>query len=132
MHYRIMDFCATGSSVLCLLCFVTQSDLCNPRNCSLPGSFVQGDTPGKNTGVGCHALPQGILPTQGLNPGLPHCRWILYHLSHQGRLGFNPWVRKIPERRAWQPTPVFSPRESARTEEPSGLQSMGSPRVRHD
>ena len=40
--------------------------------------------PGKNTGVGCHALFQGIFPTQGLNPGLQHCRWILYHLSHQG------------------------------------------------
>ena len=38
----------------------------------------------KNTGVSCHALLQGIFPTQGLNPGLPHCRWILYHLSHQG------------------------------------------------
>ena len=32
----------------------------------------------------CHALLQGIFPTQGLNPDLPHCRWILYHLSHQG------------------------------------------------
>ena len=37
----------------------------------------------KNTGVGCHALLQGIFPTQGLNPGLPHCRWILYHVNHQ-------------------------------------------------
>ena len=36
------------------------------------------------TGVGCHALLQGIFPTQGSNSGLPHCRWILYHLSHQG------------------------------------------------
>ena len=34
--------------------------------------------------VGCHALLQKIFPTQGSNPGLPHCRWILYHLSHQG------------------------------------------------
>ena len=34
---------------------------------------------------GCRSLLQGISPTQGLNPGLPHCRWILYHLSHQGR-----------------------------------------------
>ena len=51
---------------------------------SLPGSSVHGDSPGKNTGVGCHALLQGIFPTQGLNPGLPHCRQILYHLSHQG------------------------------------------------
>ena len=33
------------------------------------------DSPGKNTRVGCHALLQGIFPTQGLNPGVPHCRW---------------------------------------------------------
>ena len=37
---------------------------------------------GKSTGVGCHALLQGVFPTQGLNPGLPHCSQILYHLSH--------------------------------------------------
>ena len=42
------------------------------------------DSPGKNTGVGCHFLLQGIFPTQGSNPGLPHCRQMLYHLSHQG------------------------------------------------
>ena len=42
------------------------------------------DFPGKNTGVGCHFLLQGIFPTQGLNPGLPHCRQTLYPLSHQG------------------------------------------------
>ena len=42
------------------------------------------DSPGKNTGVGSHFLLQGIFPTQGLNPGLPHCRQTLYHLSHQG------------------------------------------------
>ena len=41
------------------------------------------DSPGKNTGVGCHALLQGIFPTQGLNPSLLLCRWILYRLSHQ-------------------------------------------------
>ena len=45
---------------------------------------VRGDSPGKNTGVSCHVLLQGIFPTQGSNPGLPHCRRILYHLSHQG------------------------------------------------
>ena len=43
------------------------------------------DSPGKNTGVGCHALLQGIFPTWGSNPGLLHCKWILFHLSHQGR-----------------------------------------------
>ena len=42
--------------------------------------------PGKSTGVGCHFLLQGIFPTQGSNPGLLHCRQMLYHLSHQGRL----------------------------------------------
>ena len=42
------------------------STLCNPMDCSLPGSSVHGDSPGRNTGVGCHAL-QGIFPTQGLN-----------------------------------------------------------------
>ena len=42
------------------------------------------DSPGKNSGVGWHALLQGIFPTQGSNPGLPHCKWTLYQLSHQG------------------------------------------------
>ena len=41
------------------------------------------DFQGKHTGVGCHFLLQGIFPTQGLNPGLSHCRQTLYHLSHQ-------------------------------------------------
>ena len=42
------------------------------------------NSPGKNTRVGCHSLLQGIFPTQVSNPGLLHCRWILYRLSHQG------------------------------------------------
>ena len=55
--------------------------LCNPMDCSLPGSCVHGDSLGKNTGVNCHALLQGIFPTWGSNPHLLwllHCRWILY------------------------------------------------------
>ena len=51
-------------------------------DCSPPGFSVPGDSPGRNTGVGCHDLLQGIFPTQGSNPGLPHCRWILYCLNH--------------------------------------------------
>ena len=43
------------------------------------------NSPGKNTGVGCHFLLQGIFLTQGLNLGLPYCRQTLYQLSHQGR-----------------------------------------------
>ena len=53
-------------------------------NCSPPGSPVHGDSPDKNTGVGCHALFQGIFPTRGPHPGLPPCRRMLYHQSQQG------------------------------------------------
>ena len=58
----------------------------------LPGSSAHGDSPGKNTVVGCHVLFQGIFPIQGSNPGLPHCRWILYYLSHQGKPRILEWV----------------------------------------
>ena len=72
-----------------VLCIVTQLSpiLCDPMDCSLPGSSVHRDSPGQNTEAGCHALLQGIFPTQGMNPGLLLCRWILYHLSHQGSPG---------------------------------------------
>ena len=53
--------------------FVTPWTICSPQN-SL----------GHNTRVGSLSLLQGIFPTQGLNPGLPHCRWIPYQLSHKG------------------------------------------------
>ena len=68
-----------------VLCLVAQSCLilCDPMDYGPPGSSVHGDSPGKNTGVGCHALLQGIFPTQGLNLGLLHRRQILYPLSHQ-------------------------------------------------
>ena len=48
------------------------------------GLYSPWNSPGQNTVVGCHAFLQGIFPTQGWNPGLPHCRWILYQLSHKG------------------------------------------------
>ena len=44
--------------------------LCDSMDCSPPGSSVHGDSPGKNTGIGCHALLQEIFPTQGSNPHL--------------------------------------------------------------
>ena len=56
------------------------------RSHELPSSSVHGILLSKNTGVGSHSLLQGIFRTQGLNPCLLHCRWILYHLSHQGSL----------------------------------------------
>ena len=61
-------------------------------DCSPPGYSVLGDSPGKNTGVGCHALLQGIFLTEGLNPGLLHRRWILYRLSHWGNPRILEWI----------------------------------------
>ena len=55
---------------------------------------------------------------------------ILYNMQC-GRPGFDPWVGKIPWRRAWQPTSVFLPGESPWTEEPGGLHSPQGHRVRH-
>ena len=52
-------------------------------DCNTPGFPVHEDSPGKNTGVGCHAILLGIFPTQESNPGLSHCRQILYYLSHR-------------------------------------------------
>ena len=46
------------------------------------GLYSSWNSPDQNTGVGSLSLLQGIFPTQGLNPGLPHCRWILYQLSY--------------------------------------------------
>ena len=91
-------------------------------DCSLPGSSIHGDSPGKKTRLGCRALLQGIFLTQGSNLGLLRFRQILYHLSHQGSLNlyhqacralcpggsvvknlpanagdeFDPWWGKIP------------------------------------
>ena len=73
---------------MCVCANLLQSRLtqCNPMDCNPPGSSVHGDSPGKNTGVGCLALLQGNFPTQGSNPGLLHCRQIIYYLSYQGSL----------------------------------------------
>ena len=70
--------------------------------CRLPGFSVHGDAPGKNTGMDCHALHQQIFPTQGSNSGLPHCRRILYQLSHQG----GPIVRVAELKRRLNSRPI--------------------------
>ena len=64
---------------------VTQScpTLCDPMNCSLPGSSVHGILQVRIWSRG-YSLLQWIFLTRGLNPGLLHCRWILYCMSHQG------------------------------------------------
>ena len=59
---------------LCCFCLVTQScpTLCDPMDCSQPGSSAHGDSPGKNIGMGCHFLLQRIFRTQGSHPYLLH------------------------------------------------------------
>ena len=59
------------------------SDSLWPHGLSPARLLHPGDFPGKNTGVDCHFLFQGIFLTQGSNPGFPYCRQTLYHLSHQ-------------------------------------------------
>ena len=73
------------------MCLVTQLCLtyCNPMDCSPPDSSVHGDSPGKNTGVGCHALFQGTFPTQELNQGLLLCRFF------PGELPGTPFISVI-------------------------------------
>ena len=56
------------------------------------GLYSPWNSPGQNTGVRSLSLLQGIFPTQGSNPGLPHCRPILYQLSHQGSPRILEWV----------------------------------------
>ena len=65
---------------VCILVSQSCPTLCNPMR---PRLLCPWNSPGKNTGVGCHSQLQGIFPTQGPNPGLLHCRWILYYLRHQ-------------------------------------------------
>ena len=50
------------------------------------------NSPGQNSGVGSLSLLQGIFPTQGSKPGLPHCGWILYQLNHKGSPRILEWV----------------------------------------
>ena len=57
--------------------------LFDPMDCT-----VYGVSPDQNTRLGGLSLLQGIFPTQGSNPGLPHCRWIFYLLSHQETQGY--------------------------------------------
>ena len=64
---------ATKTPPATVLCLVAQScpALCDPMNCSPPGSSFHGDSSGKNTGVGCHALLLGIFPNPGIEPKSP-------------------------------------------------------------
>ena len=70
--------------------------LCDPMDSSPPGSSIHGDSPGKNTGVGCHALLQGIVPIQGLNL---HLLSLLYY--QVGSLPLAPLEKPMMFLSAW-------------------------------
>ena len=114
--------------------------LCEPMDCGAPRVLCPWDSPGKNAGMGCHFLLQGIFPTQGSNSNLLH---LLHGLAGSvpltppekpllQEMWVNPWVRKMPWRRKWQPTPVFLPGKSNGQGKPGGLQSMEVSIVGHD
>ena len=156
LHHWGSPVCVYAHTHTYLPSLVTQSclTLWNPMDSSPPGSSVQGDSPGKNTGVGCHALLQGISQFKDrtqvslIAGGFftvwatreAQEKWVAYPFfrgSFQprnqtgisciaGRL-FTSWAT-----RDRLPTPVFLPEESPWTEEPGGLQSTRLERVGHD
>ena len=69
----------------------------------LHGLHSPWNSPGQNTRERSLSLLQGIFPTQGLNPGLPHCRRILYQLSHKGTPRIPEWVAYTFSSRSSQP-----------------------------
>ena len=99
-------------------CYVQHGDYGNEsENCSVlsnslwpHGLCSSWNSPCQNTGVGSCSLLQGIFPTQGLNPGFPHCRWILYRLSHQGNPRILKWVAYPSPSNSW----IFPTQESNR------------------
>ena len=83
----------------------------NSESCSvvsdslrLHGLYSPWNSPGQNTGVGSLSPLQGIFPTQGLNPGLPHCSQVLYQLSHKGSPRILEWVVYPFSSRSSQPS----------------------------
>ena len=81
-YYLSLFFLSLNNLLLCERQSVVSDSL------RLHGLYSPSNSPGQNTGVGSHSLLQGIFPTQGSNPGLLHCRWIPYQLSHH----YYTWV----------------------------------------
>ena len=77
--------------------------LCHVQLFETPWLYNPWTSPGQNTGVGSLSLLQEIFPTQGLNLGLLHCKWILYQLSHKGSPRMLEWVAYPFSRGSSQP-----------------------------
>ena len=102
---RIRISCITGGCFTILATREAWSESHSVMSDSLwpHGLYSSWNSPGQNTGVGSCSLLQGIFPTQGSNPGLPHCRWILYQLSHKGSPRILEWVTYPFSSRSSQP-----------------------------
>ena len=87
-HFAHQLTCITSFGLLTIIISIYESESCSVVSDSLQlrGLYSPWNSPGQSTGVGSLSLLQGIFPIQGSNPGLSHCRWILYQLSHKGSL----------------------------------------------
>ena len=98
---RVLICCCCSVTLYSVKVLVVQSclTLYDPMDYSLPSSSVCPWSSLGRTGVGCDSLLQGLFPTQGLKPGLLHCRQILYCLSHKGSLPVQEmqetWVQSL-------------------------------------
>jgi len=107
--FRNLEFCALHSVFCTFNLFLAQGPFPFVFKCAvlsrglLPTRILCAVFPGKNTGVGYHALLEDIFPTQESNPGLPDCRWILYRLSHRGSPRILEWVAYPFSRGSSQP-----------------------------
>ena len=95
------------------------------------GLYSPWNSPGQNTGVGGLSLLQVIFPNQGLNPGLPHCRQILYQLSHKGSpshihsCDFNTSIESLQGMKRDIMKPLSQP--SQHTQQKSQAYTLGAP-----
>ena len=91
------------------------------------GLYSPWNSPGQNTRVGSLSLLQWIFPTQGSNPGLPHCRRILYQLSHEGSPRILEWVAyPFSSRSFW---PRYQPGSPALQADSLPTESSGKPNL---
>ena len=96
--------CAPGADTVLQVNYTfnnqSESESCSVVSNSLRphGLYSPWNSPGQKTGVGIYSLLQGTFPTQRWNPGLQHCRWILYHLNHQGSPPTSKQTNKLVEK----------------------------------
>ena len=133
MELPVQTLSVSPVSYLCLVAHLCLT-LCNPMDYSPPGFSVHGDSPGKNTGVGFHAILQGNLPNPGIEPSSPILQ-VDYFFFFFCVLAFIYlfFFTNNFQRRQWHPTPILLPGKShGRRSLVGRLQSMGSRRVEHD